>query len=73
METITLKDDHREFTLPVVTGTENEKGIDISKLRSETGYITLDPVLPTLMERKAFFAIGVYPSKNWLLTVILSK
>jgi citrate synthase len=43
MNTITLKDDHREFTLPVVTGTENEKGIDISKLRSETGYITLDP------------------------------
>ncbi len=43
MEQITLKHDHKEFTLPVVVGTENEKGIDISKLRSETGYITLDP------------------------------
>lgn len=28
---------------PVVTGTENEKAIDISKLRAQTGYITLDP------------------------------
>ena len=43
METITLKYDHKEFTFPVVVGTENEKGIDISKLRAETGYITLDP------------------------------
>jgi citrate synthase len=30
------------FEFPVITGTENEKAIDISKLRSETGYITLD-------------------------------
>lgn len=28
--------------LPVITGTENEKGIDISKLRDATGVITLD-------------------------------
>ncbi|MGB4219833.1 MAG: citrate (Si)-synthase, partial [Smithellaceae bacterium] len=28
--------------LPVIEGTENEKGIDISKLRQETGLITLD-------------------------------
>lgn len=28
--------------LPVVVGTENEKAIDISNLRSSTGYITLD-------------------------------
>ncbi len=27
---------------PVITGTENEKGIDISKLRGQTSYITLD-------------------------------
>ena len=30
------------FELPVITGTENEKAIDISKLRQTTGYITLD-------------------------------
>ena len=28
--------------LPVVTGTENETAIDISRLRAETGVITLD-------------------------------
>jgi citrate synthase len=29
--------------LPVITGTEHEKAIDIGKLRPETGYITMDP------------------------------
>ena len=43
MENVTLKLDSKEIQLPVTTGTEKEKGIDISKLRSETGYITLDP------------------------------
>ncbi|TNE54120.1 MAG: citrate synthase [Bacteroidetes bacterium] len=33
----------KQYEFPVVTGTENEKAIDISKLRSSTGYITLDP------------------------------
>jgi len=28
--------------LPIITGTENEKAIDISKLRGLTGYVTLD-------------------------------
>jgi citrate synthase len=28
--------------LPVVVGTENEKGIDVSALRQKTGYVTLD-------------------------------
>jgi citrate synthase len=32
----------KEYELPVVTGTENEKAIDITKLRDMTGYITLD-------------------------------
>jgi citrate synthase len=32
----------KEYELPVVTGTENEKAIDITKLRDLTGYITLD-------------------------------
>ena len=30
------------YEFPVVVGTENEKAIDISKLRASTGYITLD-------------------------------
>jgi len=32
----------QEIELPVVEGTENEFGLDISKLRAETGHITLD-------------------------------
>ena len=32
----------KSYKLPVVVGAENEKAIDISKLRDETGYITLD-------------------------------
>ena len=32
----------KEYEYPVITGTENEKAIDISKLRGETGYVTLD-------------------------------
>ena len=31
------------YELPVVTGTADEKAIDISKLRSQSGLITLDP------------------------------
>lgn len=34
--------DGKTFTFPVITGTEGEKAIDITKLRDETGYITLD-------------------------------
>jgi citrate synthase len=41
-ETAKLVLDGKDYTLPVVIGTENEKGIDIGKLRDETGYITLD-------------------------------
>jgi len=33
----------QEIELPVVRGTENELGIDIAKLRAQTGMITLDP------------------------------
>jgi citrate synthase len=32
----------KEYELPVVVGSENEKAIDITKLRDLTGYITLD-------------------------------
>ena len=41
-EKITLNIEGKEFELPVVTGAENEKAIDISKLRAMTGYVTLD-------------------------------
>lgn len=32
----------KSYPLPVLTGSENEKAIDISQLRAKTGYITLD-------------------------------
>jgi len=35
--------DGKEYELPVIVGTENEKAIDISKLRGASGYITIDP------------------------------
>jgi citrate synthase len=41
-ETAKLELDGKIIELPVITGTENEKAIDIRALRAETGYITLD-------------------------------
>ncbi len=37
-----LKFDGKEIELPIITGSENENAIDISKIRTETGLITLD-------------------------------
>lgn len=42
-ETVEVKIGENSFELPVVTGTYQEKGIVISKLRGQTGYVTLDP------------------------------
>jgi citrate synthase len=35
--------DGKAISLPIVIGTENEQAIDISKLRGETGFVSLDP------------------------------
>jgi citrate synthase len=35
--------DGKEYEFPIIEGTEGERAIDISKLRSSTGYITMDP------------------------------
>ena len=42
-ETVTLQIDGKSYQLPLVQGTEGERAIDISRLRAETGLITLDP------------------------------
>lgn len=42
-EFVTLKFKEKEYRLPVVTGSEGEEAIDITRLRQETGLITLDP------------------------------
>ncbi len=33
----------KELDLDIINGTQNEKAIDITKLRAETGFITMDP------------------------------
>ncbi len=35
----------QSLDLPVITGSENEQAVDISKLRGKTGFITMDPGL----------------------------
>ena len=35
--------ENQTLELPIITGSENEKAIDITKLRSTTGFITMDP------------------------------
>ena len=39
----TIEVEGKKFEFPLVEGTENELGIDIKKLRTETGLVTLDP------------------------------
>ena len=41
-ETVQLTINDKTYDLPVIKGSENEKAIDISKLRAQTGYITID-------------------------------
>ena len=44
-EYATLSINGSEIRLPIVTGTEGERAIDISNLRKQTKLITLDPGL----------------------------
>ncbi len=37
-----LRTGDREIELPVIVGTEDERGIDISKLRAQMGHVTID-------------------------------
>jgi citrate synthase len=40
--TARLELDGKAYTLPTLTGTEQERAVDVSGLRNDTGYITLD-------------------------------
>ena len=42
-ETADLRIGDKTFELPIIEGTEGERAVDISKLRNESGHITLDP------------------------------
>ncbi len=41
-DSVEIKFEDKLYTLKTILGTENEKAIDITKLRDDTGYITLD-------------------------------
>jgi citrate synthase len=41
-KTAELKLDGKSYKLPIIEGTEQERAVDISALRNQTGYITLD-------------------------------
>ena len=41
--TASLTYDGKTIELPVITGSEGEKGIDIAQLRAKTGLVTIDP------------------------------
>jgi len=43
MDEIKIKINNKQVSFPVIKGTENEHGINITQLRKETGFITLDP------------------------------
>ena len=38
----TLSIEGKDYSLPIVVGSEGEKAVDISKLRAQSGYVTLD-------------------------------
>jgi citrate synthase len=68
--------DGKTYEFPIFVGSEGEKAIDISKLRDETGYITLDSgykntgattsAITFLDGEEGHPAVtGVIPSINW--------
>jgi citrate synthase len=42
-DTVRINLGEQELELPVITGTEGERGIDVQNLRTKTGFVTLDP------------------------------
>ncbi|SVE56253.1 uncharacterized protein METZ01_LOCUS509107, partial [marine metagenome] len=40
MKTAQLKIGDKTLELPIITGTENENGIDVTSLRAETNHLT---------------------------------
>ena len=42
-----IKIEGQNLEFPVIEGSEKEKGIDLGKLRAQTGYVALDPASST--------------------------
>ena len=47
--------DGKDFEFPIIEGSENEKAIDINKLRATTGYITIDSDSKILFYTKWYY------------------
>ena len=43
MESVKITLNDKEIFLPVIEGSEGELALDITSLRKETGFITMDP------------------------------
>ncbi len=52
-DTAEIKYGQHTLAVPVVTGTENEKGLDIGQLRAKTGLVTLDPAFMNTASTKS--------------------
>ena len=52
-EKVEIKLNDSTFEAPVITGTENEKAIDIASLRNKTGLVTLDPAFMNTASTKS--------------------
>jgi citrate synthase len=52
-DTAEIKYGQQTLTVPVVTGSENEKGLDIGQLRAKTGLVTLDPAFMNTASTKS--------------------
>ena len=61
-----LKIGDKVYNLPIIKGTESDYAIDISNLRSETGFVTLDYGFKNTgsTQSKITFIDGEYPQLN---------
>jgi len=63
-DSASLNFEGKEIKLPIITGSENEKAIDISKLRSETGLVTLDKGFKKVPKESILQHISRYINKK---------
>jgi citrate synthase len=52
-EKVEIKTGATTFEAPLITGTENEKAIDVASLRAKTGLVTLDPAFMNTASTKS--------------------
>ena len=82
-ESAKLELEGKTYDLPIITGTQNERALDIRALRGQSGYITLDSgfgntgsvqsSITYIDGRKVSSSIAVFRSKKSQRKVTLSK